>query len=246
MKFNFPMAASATMLGWGLIDHREGYDKAGEYNRAVDSLRWAYHYLMEAHPDKYTIHMQVGDGYADHGFWGRPEEMGMYRPIFTLNRNAPGTELACETAAALSTCYIIFKDIDRSFANDCLQHARDLYDFGNEVRGSYSDSSPQVQDFYRSWSGYNDELCWGALWLYRATGEARYLQMARDNYANGVSKLFSWDDKWPGAQVLMAQLTSDAGYVNDVRNYFNMLKYETRTPKVIPVLDRDTKYLKRV
>ena len=77
-----------------------------------------------------------------------------------------------------------------------------------------------------------DELCWGALWLYRATGEAKYLQMARNNYANGVSKLFSWDDKWPGSQVLMAQLTNDSNYVNDVRNYFNMLKYETRTPKV--------------
>ena len=57
--------------------------------------------------------------------------------------------------------------------------------------------------------------------------------MARDNYSSGTSKLFSWDDKWPAAQVLLAQLTSDNGYTNDVRNYFNMLKYETRTPKVL-------------
>ena len=41
-------------------------------------------------------------------------------------------------------------------------------------------------------------------------------------------------------------MTSDAGYVNDVRNYFNMLKYETRTPKVIIVLIIDTKYFQRV
>lgn len=154
-KFNFPMAASATMLGWGLIDHRQGYERAGEYNRALDSLRWAYSYIIECHPSKYTLHMQVGDGHADHGFWGRPEEMSMYRPVFTLNQNAPGSDLAGEFAAALSTCYLVFKDIDRSFANDCLQHARDVYDFANEFRGVYSDSSPQVQDFYKSWSGFN-------------------------------------------------------------------------------------------
>ena len=87
VKFNFPMAFSATMLGWGLIDHKEGYIRAGEYNRALDSIRWAFDYLMACHPEKYTVHMQVGDGHADHGFWGRPEEMSMYRPIFTLNRS---------------------------------------------------------------------------------------------------------------------------------------------------------------
>ena len=44
---------------------------------------------------------KVGDGFADHGYWGRPEEMNMARPTFTLNTNAPGSDLAAETAAAL-------------------------------------------------------------------------------------------------------------------------------------------------
>ena len=30
---------------------------------------------------------KVGDGFADHGYWGRPEEMNMARPTFTLNTN---------------------------------------------------------------------------------------------------------------------------------------------------------------
>ena len=130
----------------------------------------------------------------------------MDRPTFTLNQNAPGSDLAGETAAALATCYIIFKDEDEDFANNCLQHAKDLYDFATEYKGKYSDSSPQVQNFYNSWSGYNDELVWGAAWLFRATSDMKYLTEAQKYYSNHVGEMFSWDDKTAGAQVLLAQL----------------------------------------
>ena len=89
-------------------------------------------------------------------------------------------------AAALSTCYLIFKDDNADYANRCLQNARDLYDFANEYQGKYSDSSPQVEPFYKSWGGYQDELCWGALWLYRATGQNNYLNTARGYYSNSI------------------------------------------------------------
>ena len=36
------------------------------------------------------------------------------------------------------------------------------------------------------------------------------------------------DDKWPGAQVLMAQLTQDGGYTRDVTNYFNHINNQHR------------------
>ncbi len=46
---------------------------------------------------------------------------------------------------------------------------------------------------------------WGALWLYRATGDAQYLykaQAAWDEFALGEGAVqFSWDDKRPGAYV---------------------------------------------
>ena len=42
------------------------------------------------------------------------------------------------------------------------------------------------------------------------------------------SNLFGWDDKWPGAQVLMAQLTQDGGYTRDVTNYFNHINNQHR------------------
>lgn len=71
------------------------------------------------------------------------------------------------------------------------------------LRGHYHDSVPdsKVSEFYKSWSGYNDELMWGAMWLYRATNNEDYLNKAIQ-LANSVgTSEFSWDSKGPGALV---------------------------------------------
>ena len=55
----------------------------------------------------------------------------------------------------------------------------------------------------RSW-GYQDELCWGAAWLYKATGEAVYKSKAEQalSASNALqSSEFSWDDKGMGCAV---------------------------------------------
>jgi hypothetical protein len=51
----------------------------------------------------------VGDGYADHSYWGRPEDMTMARPAWAITTSAPGSELAGETAAAMAAASILFK-----------------------------------------------------------------------------------------------------------------------------------------
>ena len=41
----------------------------------------------------------------DHGFWGRPEDMGdvgLRRPAFVVNATHPGSDLAAQAAAALA------------------------------------------------------------------------------------------------------------------------------------------------
>ena len=52
---------------------------------------------------------QVGNGHTDHSFWGRPEEMNMYRPAYKITQHAPGSELAGETAAAMAAGYLVFR-----------------------------------------------------------------------------------------------------------------------------------------
>jgi hypothetical protein len=67
--------------------------------------------------------------------------------------------------------------------------------------------------FERSWSGFGDELGWSAAWLYRATNEAKYKTDVDKHWSQfnlgSKSQQFSWDDKKPGLQVLMAKLTKE-------------------------------------
>lgn len=64
--------------------------------------------------------------------------------------------------------------------------------------------------FLRS-SGYGDELVFAAAMLYKATGEANYLEDAEMNYDifgfdYQTSWAFDWDDKLMGAKVLLLLL----------------------------------------
>ena len=85
---------------------------------------------------------------------------------------------------------------------------------------------------FRSWSGYNDELVWGALWLYKATGDNAYLEKAKNYYNQfgfqSKTSVMSWDEKTAGAQILLAQLTGEDKYLNDAKgvcqHYMNMPK----------------------
>jgi hypothetical protein len=57
------------------------------------------------------FYLQVGDGHADHGFWGRPEDMHMGRPAYKVTTSCHGSDVAGDTAAAMAAGYMVFKDM---------------------------------------------------------------------------------------------------------------------------------------
>ena len=59
VKFGFPMASSATVLAWGLVEYREAYQSAGELSNVLDSIKWATDYFIKAHTAKYEFYGQV-------------------------------------------------------------------------------------------------------------------------------------------------------------------------------------------
>ena len=75
----------------------------------------------------------------------------------------------------------------------------------------------------RSWNGFNDELVWGAAWLYKATGDDAYLEKAKQYYSQfnlgGQTGVFSWDDKTVGVHALMSELTGDAVYKDSLAKF---------------------------
>ncbi|XP_078488276.1 uncharacterized protein LOC100175432 [Ciona intestinalis] len=242
VKFGFPLAWSVTTLAWGVIEFKDAYVDANEYRRVLDSLKWVADYFVKAHTSRYELYGQVGSGRADHLYWGRSEDLRMNRPSYKIDASNPGTELAAETAAALAACSVVFKNARPGYSRMLLRHATELYEFADRYRRSYHLSIPDVTSYYRSYSGYNDELVWGALWLYRATGMRSYLEDAKrkyEQYGQGNTPImFSWDDKRAGSQVLLANFTGEAKYKGHVANYQRFLNGALKTPRGLVWLDQ--------
>lgn len=231
VKFGLPMAATATMLAWGIVEYRANYVQIGQLDEALDQLRWATDYFIKAHSAPNELYGQIGAGGPDHAWWGPAEVMQMARPSFRITTSCPGSDLAGETAAALAAASIAFRPTDPSYANTLLTHARQLYSFADNFRGKYSDCITDAASFYNSWSGFNDELVWGAIWLYRATNEAEFLTKAESYYANLSNQqqtnvrsykwTHAWDDKSYGSYVLLAKLTGAVRYHEDSQRWLN-------------------------
>ncbi|XP_064646839.1 endoglucanase E-4-like [Lineus longissimus] len=220
VKFNFPMAWSTTTLIWGLLQYRDAYKSSGQYNWMLKSVRWPLEYFVKCHVSDNELYGQVGNGHTDHASWIPAEGMTMNRPSYKIHAGAPGSDLAGETAAAMAAGYLVFRDEDPAFAATLLDHAKRLYAFADGYRGYYSQSIPDAQSFYGS-TDYTDELCWAAAWLYLATNDAGYLAKAQSFYDSAVPWAFSWADKQPGYMVLLAQITGDDKYKQDVAGFLN-------------------------
>ena len=231
VKFGFPMAASTTMLAWGAVEYRDAYVQSGQLTHLLNNLRWATDYFVKAHPSANVLYGQVGNGGTDHAWWGPAEVMPMARPAYRIDASCGGSDLAGETAAALAAASIVFRPTDAAYANTLVTHARQLYTFADTVRRKYSECITDAAGYYNSWSGYQDELVWGAIWLHRATGEASYLAKAEAEYTNlplesgtsfrGHKWTIAWDDKSYGAYVLLARLTGGQRYVDDANRWLD-------------------------
>lgn len=212
VKFGLPMAWSTTTLIWGMINYRDAYKNAWIWPKALGQVKWTLDYFVKCHTDKHTLYVQVGDGEADHGFWGRAEEMTMARPSFKIDPTNPGSEVAGETAAALAAGSILFRESNPELADLYLEHARDLFELANSYRASYNGAIPDIEDFYKSY-GYQDEIAWAAAWIYRATKDPAWKSMAENLYTEfGIQYTgneFNWDSKKPGVIAVMAEATGE-------------------------------------
>ncbi|EGJ33758.1 MULTISPECIES: glycoside hydrolase family 9 protein [Moorena] len=227
VKFGFPMAAAMTMLAWGAIEYEDAYQHMGQWDEALDAIKWGTDYILKAHitdsnGQTEEFWAQVGSGDIDHSFWGPPETMTMVRPAYKIDPLNPGSDLAGESAAALAAASIAFQSTNNSYANQLLNNAKALFDFAETYQGNYSDSIPDAAIFYNSWSGYEDELAWSATWLYKATGDQTYLDKA-ESYYLGIdpTQTQSWDQKVHGTGILLAQETDQDRYRIEVERWLD-------------------------
>ncbi|XP_022643088.1 endoglucanase 8 [Vigna radiata var. radiata] len=206
VKFNFPMAFSTTMLAWSVIEF--GKFMGPDLKHALDAIRWGTEYFLKATSIPGIVFAQVGDPYADHNCWERPEDMDTLRTAYAVSRDHPGSEVSAEIAAALAASSIVFRKYHIGYSARLLQRAIMVFDFADKYRGSYNDSlGPWVCPFYCDFGGYQDELVWGAAWLLKATKRPYYFDYIDQNIHNLKSFAeFGWDTKDAGINVLLSKL----------------------------------------
>ena len=74
----------------------------------------------------------------------------MARPAFAISNNAPGSDLAAETAAALAAASMVYRDNgDNSGADEALAVAENLFAMADDHRGTYVNSIQNAGNFYK-------------------------------------------------------------------------------------------------
>lgn len=116
-----------------------------------------------------------------------------------------------------------FASSDATYSSTLLSNAADLYTFAKNHLGNYHNSITDAENFYKSFSGYYDELAWAAAWLYKATNTQSYLTEALSYWKSIPGKTpneFSWDNKVRGVAVLLSNLASSpAVYKSNAKTF---------------------------
>ncbi|ERM94152.1 endoglucanase 8 isoform X1 [Amborella trichopoda] len=208
VKFGFPMAFTATLLSWSVIDF--GKSMGSELEHALSAVRWATDYLLKASATPGVLYVQVGDAFSDHNCWERPEDMDTLRTVYKVDKDHPGSDVAGETAAALAAASIVFRERDPAYARLLLDRAMSVFEFADKHRGAYSKSlNSAVCPFYCDFNGYQDELLWAAAWLHKASKQRAYREYIKTNEkvlgADDTINEFGWDNKHAGINVLISK-----------------------------------------
>ena len=59
VKFNFPMAYSVTLLTMGMLRYKAGYEGAGEWQNALNSIKCPLEYFIKCHASSNELYVQV-------------------------------------------------------------------------------------------------------------------------------------------------------------------------------------------
>ncbi len=246
VKFNLPMAFTASMMAWGLYQYPDGLEKTGQMETYVNNLEFVMDYL-EACDQGDEIVFQVGNGTMDHTWWGPVElyEYGMADQgnSYEESRASLKASEGCSAvfggmAAALAAGYCALDGrIDETKRASYLEAAEHIFTLADASRSDAVYNNSNASGFYRS-SHFYDELFYSANWLYIATGNQDYLDKAA-SYIPSLDKELGqdvlkytwshcWDDTMQGAMLLYAINTQDATYINHVKKHMDYWKNEVQ------------------
>jgi endoglucanase len=187
-----------------------GQPESNSIADVLDEAKWGLDWIQKLHPAPEHLFHQVADD-RDHRGWklpdndvsdygwgpnsyrvayfatGEPQGLGKYKSEATGVAN-----LAGRSAAAMAMGARIWKDHlkDDSYAKNCLDAAKTLYELGRRKEGFQQGNSHSAPYRYteETWA---DDMEWGAAELFKTTGEKRYLEEAK-RYAR-LANTVSWN-----------------------------------------------------
>jgi len=235
VKFNLPMAYSASMLAWGLYQYGDGVEGIGQYETYQNNLEFVLDYLVDCDEGDYAVY-QVGNGQQDHTWWGPVEllvygmtEDGSYvRPYYTTEDGGYSAVLGEMSAALASGAAALEGKSDKT--DKYLETAKNFFEMADSQKSDTGYNGSDASGFYRS-SSFYDDLFYSANWLYIATGDEYYLNKATSYISNlgtelGTNELkyswsHCWDDTMQGGMLLYAQSTGNQTYIDHVKKHLN-------------------------
>ncbi|KAI8089409.1 Six-hairpin glycosidase-like protein [Halteromyces radiatus] len=231
LKFTLPLAHSLALISWGGIEWYDGYTKANQASYLHDTVRWGTDWLMKAHPDSNTLYVQVGSGDIDNNYWGPDTGIPTPRPSYFINNTATGTDVAAMTAAALASASYLFANLanDTNYANQLSSAAQSVFALAEtQPFHVYTDSVPAADGLYQT-NTYMPQLVYGALWMYKATGNSTYRDKASnyfDQFSLGASTVspMDWSDPTGAVYVLGAELdNSNTKYATAAKRWLDTM-----------------------
>lgn len=244
VKFGMPQGWSAATLAWAYYEYPTVFAPVkADFFRM---LKYFTDYFLASHPSPDVFWYNIGDGNADHGYWGAPEAQTGPRPAI---KAPPGADVLAEHAAALALMSLIYKSEDAAYAAKCLEAAKSLYTMAlanADTPANARSSDGAGGNFYKS-SSHFDDMAWGAIWLYTATGTASYLdpveawtKIPNDPGDNHYQKKWSpaWDDVMLFVLLKMAEITGKQEYYDGiVWNLEWARDAANKSPAGIPLID---------
>ncbi|MEN8907156.1 MAG: glycoside hydrolase family 9 protein [Clostridiales bacterium] len=236
VKFGLPQSYSGSTLAWAYYEFKEAFVQIGEDEHMMDILKGFSDYFLKStflndNGEVIAFNFMVGDGDIDHTYWGPPElqQAEKYpRPATFATVDTPASDQCGNVAADLVAMHLILKDSEPDYAEQCLETAKALYEFGRNNRG-LGDSGGYYGSAYD-----HDELSWAATWLYEATGNMDYIDhiMSKtddgiyDGYLQRIIKsegntwqniwVHCWDVVWGGTFMKLSSLFPE----NEMYDYF--------------------------
>jgi len=130
--------------------------------------------------------------------YGSPRTFGLCdgQKVLCVKPVNPGLGCGRTNCGVSGYCINNIEPTDPEYAETCLTHAKQIFEFGDKYRGK----NP-LDVLYPS-GGYLDDLAWGAVWLYIKTGDSTYLEKAKSFLpvtSLGGGHTHCWDDVSYGA-----------------------------------------------